>query len=142
MKEEKLPPPPVTAVSVSNNEGAFLRRVFRNGSGDWDKVEAIAKELNKYALVWDGLAEDLVKVQTKIKDLTLEAYRLAPQVDSLYYDSPVSPSQQIFYAKQHLKKLGWEAIRDIHTDPNHIELFSKRIKEACRWLLKFKNDKN
>lgn len=118
----------------------ITRRLFRNHGGDWKKVEKMTKEIETYAQVVDDLAKDLVKADAKLRDLMLAAYKEVPKTDCLFYDSPVSPSRQTLHLKCYLKKLGWDGVRDVMTASIAIEPFSKNIKEAMRWLLKFKND--
>jgi hypothetical protein len=115
----------------------ILRRIFRNDKGDWKKLEKQIKEINTYAEVVQGLADDLVKAETRLKALMLEAYQLAPKVDCLFYDSPISPDKQTFFLRSYLKKLNWSGVRDIMVDPNRIKPFADNVKEGCKWLLKF-----
>lgn len=118
----------------------FLRRIFRNKDGDWKKLEKQIKEINTYAEVVQGLAEDLVKAEAKLKLLTLEAYQLAPKVDCLFYDSPISPDKQTASLRAYLKKLGWSGVRDIWMDSIKIQPFAATVKDGCRWLVKFQSD--
>ncbi len=119
---------------------AIIRRLFRNPNGDWRKLEGQVKEIMIWADTIEGLANDLAKADKKMKDLCLVAYENAPKKDTLYYDSPLSPAKVTMYLKMHLKKAGWEGVRDIHVDTSLIEPFTKTMREATRWLLKFKDD--
>lgn len=119
-----------------------IKRLFRNKDGDWKKLESKIKEMNAYGDVIQSLIEDLVKAEAKLKILSLEAYHLAPKTDCLFYDSPVSPDKQTLAIKLYFKKLGWSGIRDVWMDAPSIQLFSETVKDSCRWLLKFKNDKD
>ncbi len=120
----------------------FLRRSFRNDGGDWKKTEALLKEAITYAEVIEGLANDLITADVKLKELLLAAYKTAPIVEGLYMDCPVSPNWQITHLRLYLKKLGWAGVRDVITPTVSIEPFSKQIKDAAKWLLKFKDVKN
>lgn len=124
---------------AKKQELIITRRLFRNPQGDWKKAEKLAKEIMTYAQVVDGLAVDLVKADRHLRQLQLEAYQAAKAVDSLFYDSPVSPARQTMHLKMYLKKLGWDGIRDLHTPSVSIEAFTKNMVEATRWLLKFKD---
>lgn len=118
----------------------MLRRIFRNENGDWDKLEKHLVQVQTYAKVVDDLAKDLVTADAKLKTLLLEAYQMAPMVDCLFYDSPVSPDRQTLALKSYLKKLNWSGIRDIFTESIEIKKFSDTIKDGCRWLQKFQKE--
>lgn len=122
-------------------EKIIIKRLFKNPNGDWKKLEKKVDEIQIMADVVQGLAEDLVKAEAKLRVLTLDAYHLAPKTDCLFYDSPVSPDKQVLSLKMYLKKLGWSGVRDVWVDAITIKPFSETVKEGCRWLLKFKNEK-
>jgi hypothetical protein len=123
---------------MTEQTDVVVRRLHRNKDGDWAKVEKTAKEILTYAKVVEDLANDLVKADAKLKILMLEAYKDAPCVDSLFYDSPVSPDRQTLALKLYLKKLNWPGVRDVIVDTTRVQDFSETMKEAVRWLLKFK----
>ncbi len=129
------------AEEMAPQRDIITRRLFRNSNGDWKKLEKLTKEINALAEEMDQMAIDLVKSDSKLKDLMLEAYQIAPETDCLFYDSPVAPNRQTLYLKMHLKKIGWDGVRDVSVSSISIEPFSRMIKDGCRWLLKFKNDK-
>jgi hypothetical protein len=123
---------------MTEQSDVLIRRLHRNKDGDWSKVEKTVKEIITYAQVVDDLTNDLMKADQKLKELMLEAYRSAPTVDCLFYDSPIAPNKQTLNLKLYLRKLGWDGIRDVYVDPTRIPTFADVTKEACRWLLKFK----
>lgn len=118
-----------------------VRRVHRNASGDWKKVEAKVKEIKAVAETIETLAKDIVKADKQLRELLLEAYTITPAIDSLFYDSPIAPQKQSYYLKAFLRKLGLDGIQGIHTPTINIVDFSKCIKDGCNWLMKFKSDK-
>ncbi len=122
-------------------EPIISRRRFRSENGDWKKLESVTKEIIILSESIEAQIEKLIKDQHKLQRLSLDAYNLCPSKDCLYYDSPVSPSKVLLYFKLQLRKSGWDGIRDIYTPTVSIEPFSKMMKDACRWLLKFKDDK-
>ncbi len=120
----------------------FLRRVFRHQGGDWDKTEKLTREIMATAQEMEAFATKLMAADAKLKKLQLQAYETAPIVDALYMDSPISPGKQVRFLELQFRKLGWDGIRDVHVDPALLEPFTKHVKLACKWLLKFKDDKN
>jgi hypothetical protein len=120
----------------------IVRRLQRNDKGDWKRVEEKVKEAKILADVLEGLLKDVVKADAKLREALLDAYRVAPEVDCHYMDSPIAPSRQVYALKAYLKKLGWDGIRDMHTLSVNIQDFSAAMKEASSWLLKFKHAKN
>lgn len=116
-------------------------KTFVNPS--WEESEKFTKEAMKWAIVIEGLAQDITTASKKMHDALFEAYRRAPIVDCSYGDSPIGPTKQIFHLKAYLKKLGWAGItiRDVLTPTIQIQDFSKVIKAGCDWVLKFKNEK-
>ncbi len=125
---------------TEQKELVSLRRLFRNEKGDWKETERLIKEITTYAKVVEDLASDLVKADKKLSELTLEAYKIAPKTDCLFYDSPLSPAKQTFHLKLFLKKLGWNGVRDVFMNDLEIQPFTKQMKDACRWLVKFKEN--
>lgn len=117
----------------------YLRKLYRNEKGDWKKLEKQIKEIQTYADVVQGLADDLVKADMKLRALLLEAYQQAPATDCLFYDSPISPDKQTFHLRSYLKKLNWSGIRDIMVEPIKIKPFADNVKEGCKWLMKFQS---
>lgn len=116
------------------------RRLFINKDGDWKKLESLTKEIIETATSIQNQAQGLVRADAKLRALQLEAYQLAPKVDCLFYDSPVSPSRQTLYLKMHLKRIGWDGVRDVFINEMLQVNFVSMIKDSCQWLLKFKND--
>lgn len=114
-------------------------RTFQNDKGDWVAAEKKIKEAISYAQVVDQMAIDLEKANQKVKDLLLDAFKVTPETDCLFYDSPISPSRQVLYLKSFLVKLGFEGIRDVTTSHEDIKPFSAMIEDGCAWLMKFKN---
>lgn len=122
------------------SEGVAVKRAFRNSDGDWEKIKKLQKEICNSAETLEQLVKDLVAEDKKLKALQLEAYKLAPAVDCLFYDSPMSPAKQTFHLKAYFKKMGWDGIRDVFVPTVGIDDFSKVIKDGCSWLVKFKSE--
>lgn len=120
------------------NVVARVGRFFQNSHGDWEKLEKLTKEITTYADVIDGLAKDLVEANARLRKLLVEAYHLSPEIDCLFYDSPISPSKQTLHLRAYLSKLGFDGIRDVITNPNDIKPFSFHIKEGVQWLMKLR----
>ncbi len=118
----------------------ILRRVFRHQNGDWIKTEKLTREIMQTAQEMESHAAKLMEADAKLKKLQLQAYETAPIVDCLYMDSPISPTKQVRFLELQFKKLGWSGIKNVHMDPALIEPFSKHVRIACKWLLKFKDD--
>jgi hypothetical protein len=120
------------------NVVARIGRNFQNSKGDWEKLEKLSKEISTYADVIDGLCKDLVEANTRLRKLMVDAYHLSPEIDCLFYDSPISPAKQSLHLRAYLHKLGFDGIRDVITNPVDIKPFSFHIKEGVQWLLKLK----
>lgn len=130
----------MTEIKSEEPKPNYSGRRFINQKGDWKKLEKLTKDISALADSMQNQVKELVKADTKLKQMQLEAYQLAPQVDCLFYDSPVAPSRQTLYLKMFLKKCGWDGARDIFMDESLPETFSSRIREGCAWLLKFRSD--
>lgn len=113
-------------------------RRFNNHAGDWKKAEKFAKEAMGYSEIAEKHFNDGMAAFEKMKASQLEAFKATPVTDALYNDSPISPYKQTLYLKMHLKKLGWDGVRDVLTPSISIQLFSEMVKDSCKWLLKFK----
>lgn len=116
-------------------------RTFKNEKGNWKDAEKLVKEINSYAEIVDSLAKDLVKANKKLLEMALEAYKTAPEIDCLFYDSPLSPSRQSLNLRLYLKKLGFDGIRDVVVNNYDISDFSECVKDGGRWLMKLKPNK-
>lgn len=113
----------------------------KHEKGDWKKTEALLKEVKVFAEVVDGLERDRIKAFKKLQGLILEAYNTAPEVDCLFYDSPLSPTRVLYLLKAFSKKCGFEGATDIFVPSIEIKDFKDGVIEGCDWLVKFKNEK-
>lgn len=112
----------------------------KHEKGDWKKTEELLDKIKVYADVLQGLERDRVEAYKELQKLILEAYNTAPEVDCLFYDSPLSPVRILYLLKAYGKKLGYDGITDIFTPEVDIKEFKKGIEEGCNWLLKFKKN--
>ncbi len=115
-----------------------MARVFENKDGNWDKVSKIEKDVAPYVDVIQELAKRLAKATLELENLLLEGYKAAPKVDCLFYDSPISPGNQVHYLKSYLRKLNWRGIQDIPQNPYEIKEFKEQMNLAMKWLTKYK----
>lgn len=113
-----------------------------NKLGDWKQAEQRVKTLETYGKVIEELVDDLAKIIEKYNAEALAAYNSAPKIDLLFYDSPLSPAKMTLDLKRYIKKAGIPVIRDVHEPSISIKKFSDSVREACSWLLKFKNAKD
>ncbi len=123
---------------VPVKETIILRRTFDNPEGDWVKAEKMCREINSQAKLVEDRIKSLVEEDMKLRNLILQAYKMTPKIDCLFYDSPVAPSRQTMYVKMTLKKFGWDGVRDTFSNLMLFEGIAREIKDGTRWLLKFK----
>lgn len=115
-----------------------IARAYKNAAGNWKKCDEAIKQVLIYGDVIQKISEDLVNAEKKFNELWKEAFTSAPATDCTFADSPMGPARTTFYIKVYLKKLGWAGIRDLFVDYDKSYPFSYHVKEACRWLVKFK----
>lgn len=114
-----------------------MARVFENDKGDWKKVEKALKDAQPWVDVLEELSKRMAKATAELEAILLDAYKTAPKIDCLYYDSPISPNAQTHYLKSYLYKLGWRGVRDVSTNKIDIKEFSKEMELAMKWLTKY-----
>lgn len=119
----------------------YLRRkrdTYQNDLGKWPESEKTAKEINVQAKLIEDQVSALYDSCKILDDLCLKAFNETPEVDSLFYDSPISPNKMSFFLRSALRKAGFSFVRDITKVPIEIEPFSVAVKDGTRWLLKLK----
>lgn len=133
--------------NVADKEGpldkttVYLRRkrdTYLNDLGKWPDCEKTVKEINAQAKLIEDQISALYDSCKALDDLCLKAFNETPEVDSLFYDSPVSPNKMSFFLRSAFRKVGFTFIRDVTKVPIEIEPFSASVKDGTRWLLKLK----
>lgn len=121
----------------------FLRQgsAFVNPNGSWHEAEVVVADILVYGQVIEDLINDLANAVETYNTAALKACAAAPKVDTLFYDSPISPANVQLNLRRYIKKVELGIVRDVHEPSVSIKNFSEMTREACRWILKFKNEK-